>query len=184
MKMLRFSWPLLALVSLAPLTPVWAQHVVGTTAGDAFSCGPNCAPLCGPVKHPCPPKFLHIQEGPPRLKYKHGCPRPVCDPCHLPHYGYFQTCWAPWPYPDDWGHCPTPTSSQMLPPPEKPLFAPRVPVPAARPETPKKPAVEPRGAIEPTDPPTKPKLPEIPPLPVPKPLDEGKKPSVRLIYPE
>jgi hypothetical protein len=182
MKSLSYSWPLLAALALAHATPAWAQHVVTTTAADCMSCGPNCAPLCGSVKHPCPPWFCHIQEGPPRLKIKRGCPRPVCDPCNLPHFGYFQTCWSPWPYPDNWNHCPTPTASQMLPPPEKPLFAPRVPV-RVTPETPGKTPVEPRNPEAPEDPAVKPMLPKIPPLPLPKPIEDEKKPSVRLIYP-
>ncbi|MFQ3652365.1 MAG: hypothetical protein SNJ75_18775 [Gemmataceae bacterium] len=182
MKSLWYFWPLLAVLTSAVSPPAWAQHVISAGAIDCLSCGPNCAPLCGSVKHPCPPKFLHIQEGPPKLKLQHGCPRPVCDPCNLPHYGYFQTCWAPWPYPDNWNHCPTPTPSQMLPPPEKPLFAPRVAVPV-RPKKPGKQLDDPPPLEPPTDPPVKPKLPEIPPLPLPKAFEEEKKPSVRLIYP-
>jgi hypothetical protein len=147
------------------------------------------------VKTHCPPYFFHYFEGAPKLKFKRGCPRPICDPCNLPHFGYYQTCWAPWPYPEDWNHCPTPTPSQMLPPPEKPLFAPRVAVPMERQpdrEVPRQPAEprqseEPRQPVKPLDEPpaTKPMLPNIPPLPNPKPLGNGSgKPSVRLIYPD
>lgn len=59
------------------------------------------------------PTYHHIHEGAPKLKFKTGYPRPVCDPNLLPHFGYFQTCWSPWPFPADWGHCPTPTNSQI-----------------------------------------------------------------------
>jgi hypothetical protein len=54
------------------------------------------------------PKFVYCQEGPPRIKMKTGCSRPVCDPCNLEHFGYYRTCWQPWPYPQDWSHCPVP----------------------------------------------------------------------------
>ena len=59
------------------------------------------------------------------IRFKRACPRPVCDPCHLEHYGYYQTCWAPWPYPPDWSHCPTPPPGAVLPPPALPPFTPR-----------------------------------------------------------
>jgi hypothetical protein len=26
----------------------------------------------------------------------------------LPNFGYFQTCWTPWPLPPDWSHCKVP----------------------------------------------------------------------------
>ena len=64
---------------------------------------------------PCPPWVKYRFEGPPRLKFKHGCPRPLCDPCNLPHYGYYQTCWHPWPFPPDWSHCPVPPPGTQVP---------------------------------------------------------------------
>jgi hypothetical protein len=54
----------------------------------------------------CPPPFVHCQEGPLRLRFKCACPKPVCDPCNLEHYGYYQTCWRPWSFPPDTRHCP------------------------------------------------------------------------------
>jgi hypothetical protein len=60
------------------------------------------------------------------LKFKKGCPRPVCDPCNLPHFGYFPTCWSPWPYPPDWSHCPYPVAAAMLPAPAVPPFTPKL----------------------------------------------------------
>jgi len=45
-----------------------------------------------PSKCPCPPPYLWFSEGPPWIKFKKACPRPVCDPCNLEHYGYYQTC--------------------------------------------------------------------------------------------
>src|SRR5213078_1179106 len=63
----------------------------------------------------CPPCIKYHYEGPPRLKFKHGCPRPICDPCQLPHFGYYQTCWSPWPFPPDWTHCPVQPPAALVP---------------------------------------------------------------------
>ena len=38
-------------------------------------------------------------EGPPHICFQKGCPRPICDPCVNPNWGYFETCWNPWPWP-------------------------------------------------------------------------------------
>lgn len=62
----------------------------------------------GCCHEPCPPCYVHCQEGHPRIRIKCGCPKPVCDPCDLEHFGYYPTCWQPWPYPPDWSHCPVP----------------------------------------------------------------------------
>src|SRR5262245_36824157 len=70
--------------------------------GQWFGLGSSCK--CDK----CPPPYVHCSEGPPKLKFKHACPKPVCDPCTLPHYGYFQACWRPWLLPPDWSHCPVP----------------------------------------------------------------------------
>ncbi len=102
--------------------------------GPALSqdCGPSChaglgAPVaagsCGSVfcqRHHCPPSYKYCQEGPPRLCFKKGCPRPVCPPgCDTPNWGYFQPCWRPWGWPQDWSHCPypVPAAAVVLPPP-------------------------------------------------------------------
>ncbi|MGL4552816.1 MAG: hypothetical protein ACRC33_16695 [Gemmataceae bacterium] len=118
----------------------------------------SCPTECAPCKTQCPPAFTWFFEGPPKLKFKRGCPRPICDPCNLPHYGYYPTCWAPWPFPDDWNHCPTPTSAQMLPPAHE-----RRVVPTPAPVAPAKDEVKDKQKTE------KPKM-----LPVPKPLDDDK----------
>lgn len=78
-------------------------------------------------KH-CPPPFQHCQEGPPCIKVRTGCPKPVCDPCKYEHYGYYQTCWRRWPFPPDWSHCPCPPPSAELDFPAPPLAA-NMPVP-------------------------------------------------------
>ena len=70
---------------------------------------------CATCKQTCPPPFIHWAEGPPNLRFKTACPKPVCDPCTLPHYGYYATCWHPWPFAPDWSHCPTPPPGTVLP---------------------------------------------------------------------
>jgi hypothetical protein len=83
----------------------------------------------------CPPPYVHWAEGPPRLCFMCACGKPVCPPCTLEHYGYFGTCWHPWPFPPDLTYChagagytaatapPTPAAmpfvaAAALPPPE------------------------------------------------------------------
>jgi len=142
--------------------------------------GPGCA-SCGSCAHqpkvPCPPPFCHYAEGPPNLKFKKACPRPVCDPCNLEHFGYYQTCWAPWPYQANYDHCPVPHSGTVLPPPLVPPYTPRVPRPApgagSRPAGPDY-DVEPMPRKQPDT-----------TLPPPKKFDdkEDDKPAVRLLLP-
>ena len=97
----------------------------------------------------CPPKFVHCMERPPCPCYKCMCPRPVCNPCQLPHAGYYRTCWQPWPWPPDWSHCPAPPPSVKLPPPLPPLLPGHLtPLPATTPpdlHAPRK--VEPTAAV-------------------------------------
>ena len=103
------------------------------TFGTAIGiCGDGCGVSCG---HHCPPPFKYLQEGPPRIHFKHGCPHPVANPCTLPNWGYFETCWNPWPFPPNWNHCyqPPPASyvhlnaygsPPMFMPPAAPLAMP------------------------------------------------------------
>src|ERR1043165_1255922 len=74
----------------------WAQ--IGEVSPVSFG-----TPTAG-----CPPCYKHCQEGPPRLHYRRGCPHPICNPCDLPHFGYWEPCWSPFPYKSDWLHCPVP----------------------------------------------------------------------------
>jgi hypothetical protein len=39
------------------------------------------------------------------FRYRCVCPKPLCDPCNMEHYGYYLTCWHPWPFPPDYRHC-------------------------------------------------------------------------------
>ena len=92
------------------LSPAVAQEMFG-----CFTCatGGHCQ------RHHCPPPLRHCFEGPPHIHWKRGCPRPICDPCALPNYGYFQTCWTPWPDAGNWSHCsvPPPAAFVQLGPP-------------------------------------------------------------------
>src|SRR5262249_7560382 len=74
-------------------------------------------PCCQGCQHfDCPPWYYHCMEGHPRIKFKKGCPKPICCPCEKPNWGYYQPCWSPWPWPPDWSHCPvTPPAATVLP---------------------------------------------------------------------
>ena len=95
-KLLRWLG-LSAIMAFALPTAGWAQ------------CGPFITSLsCGPKCHgPCPPALKYIYEGAPHIHWHRGCPHPICNPCDLPTWGYFETCWTPWPFPPNWSHCPT-----------------------------------------------------------------------------
>ena len=96
---------LLALLGLAALA--WGAHARGALAQGCATCAQPCeGGVC--QKHDCPPWFHHCQERPPVICINCGCPRPICNPCKLPNFGYFQTCWTPWPLPPDWSHCKVP----------------------------------------------------------------------------
>ena len=74
---------------------------------------------CGHCKHNCPHPYRHCVQGPPRVRFPHGCPAPVCSPCDAPNWGYFQPCWNPWPWPPNWSHCPAvPPAALVLPGPQ------------------------------------------------------------------
>ncbi|MBI2806199.1 MAG: hypothetical protein HYX68_14555 [Planctomycetes bacterium] len=79
--------------------------VVGLAQTFGTPCGVDggCAAAC--FRSHCPPAFHITVPHPPRLCWRHGCARPVCNPCDLPHFGYFETCWSPWPFPQDFSHC-------------------------------------------------------------------------------
>ena len=154
----------------------WAQTVVnGTSApggvvamnGLGAPVGASCASCTKgscQVTH-CPPHFHHCMERPPVICIKCGCPRPVCNPCALPNFGYFQTCWTPWPLPPDWSHCPVPPPAAYVQ-----LGTPNMAVPGTPnllPTVPHGPSVAPNG--EPGA--TSPGEPEM--FPQPRPLAPG-----------
>jgi hypothetical protein len=76
---------------------------------------------CCPCTH-CPPCYRHCMEGHPKIWFKKGCPKPICNPCSRPNWGYFQPCWNPWPWPPDWSHCPVqpPASTVQITPTHQP----------------------------------------------------------------
>ena len=84
----------------------------------AQSCGVACATFGVPCavggSHHCPPAYKYTPEGAPRIHWGHGCPRPICNPCDLPHWGYYDTCWTPWPFPPNWSHCATPPPASFV----------------------------------------------------------------------
>jgi len=128
---------LLALLSLAALA--WAGQAALAHAQGCATCGQAGGGYC--QTHHCPPWFHHCQERPPVICIKCGCPRPVCNPCALPNFGYFQTCWRPWPLPPDWSHCnvPPPAAFVHLDPhavPGTPNLTPVAPPPTATPTSP------------------------------------------------
>lgn len=97
--------------------------------GSCSTCGGHG--LC-PRQH-CPPPYKHCMEGPPRLRFRKGCPAPVCSPCDAPNWGYFQPCWNPWPWPPDWSHCPTiPPAATVAPGPLVGAVVPDVVIPPVR----------------------------------------------------
>jgi hypothetical protein len=107
---MRYTWKIAGLLLSLAAVGWWCDSAARAqqgcaTCGSGPSCGCNTCLPDVPTHH-CPHPFCHTQEGPPCIHYKCGCPRPVCDPCNLPHYGYFQPCWKPWPYGPDWSHCP------------------------------------------------------------------------------
>jgi hypothetical protein len=64
--------------------------------------------------HLCCPHYHHCAEGPVHICFHHCCAKPVCNPCDVPHWGVWQKCWSPWPWPPDWGHCPTPPPAAQV----------------------------------------------------------------------
>jgi hypothetical protein len=166
------SGPLVAagVALLLARAPAWGQGCGEGGCGGA----PVTLRSGGGATGHCPPCLKHYYEGPPRIKFKCSCPKPICDPCHLEHYGYYQTCWAPWPFPPDWSHCPVPPPSVALPPPAVPPFSARTRLPTPDRPTP----TDDSGPGLSPMPPGRPRKPDTD-LPPPKRLDE--KPSVRLI---
>lgn len=95
------------------------------SAGTRFFCQRTVFPA---PKEPC-------------IRYKCICPKPVCPCCPIENFGYFPTCWQPWPFPPYYGHCPVPpitlnaprstldrpSTPEELPPPKKATSEPKSP---------------------------------------------------------
>jgi hypothetical protein len=99
-----------ALLSLALPTVSWAQQF-----GTPTCAGPECASCPSGCQHfHCPPAFNYCYERPPCIHWHCGCPHPICNPCDLPHFGYFEPCISPWPFPANLAHCPTPPPAAFV----------------------------------------------------------------------
>jgi hypothetical protein len=61
-------------------------------------------------------------EGAPHIHFHQGCAKPLINPCTQPNWGYYQTCWSPWPWPPEWNHCPVQPPASMVFPPGGPIF--------------------------------------------------------------
>jgi hypothetical protein len=81
--------------------------------GDCAGCGScgGCAAGFGAALH-CP-KTTFCRPKPPCIRWKCVCPKPVCDPCSLDHFGYYPTCWHNWPFPPDYSCCSQPTTGAL-----------------------------------------------------------------------
>jgi len=62
-------------------------NILGVTLGALLLCTTGASAgffgLFGCCCEPCPHPYVHCQEGPPCIKFKCGCPKPVCYPCNL-----------------------------------------------------------------------------------------------------
>ena len=76
------------------------------SCGTCLACRSCCPIFC--------PHYKHCAEGAPRICIMNGCPKPLCNPCTMPNWGYYQTCWSPWPWGPDWSHCPVPTPASQV----------------------------------------------------------------------
>src|SRR5262245_33244641 len=64
----------------------------------------------------CCPKTVFYKPRTPRIKFKCVCPKPI-GPCDgLENFGYYQTCWQPWPFPPNCPHGPVPPTISTAPP--------------------------------------------------------------------
>jgi hypothetical protein len=163
---------LLALLGLAAVA--WGLPSGRAHAQSCANCATPCPTEGCQILH-CPPWLHHCQERPPVICIKRGCPRPVCNPCGLPNFGYYQTCWTPWPLPPDWGHCP------VTPPAAYVQLAGAMAVPGAPKTAPIHPPVGP-GGVAPA--PGTPRVTNpIPPLPPLQPLEVDSLPNPRPLVP-
>lgn len=95
-------WLTPAALILASVAPADAQEVFGGWGSCGLDCG-TCPVGC--QTHHCPPALQHCQEGAPKIRVKCGCPKPICNPCTQPNWGYYETCWRPWPFEPNYHHC-------------------------------------------------------------------------------
>jgi hypothetical protein len=72
----------------------------------------------------CCPSITFWRVRPPCIKYRCVCPKSVCGPCNVEHYGYYQTCWHPWLFPPDYSHCRIPPTTNSVPSESQPSSPP------------------------------------------------------------
>ena len=107
-RLARASSALALLLAFGPAC--FAQQAsLGQPCCTPQPCGPSCSIWC------CPPSYKYCVEGPPNICLSCGCPKPVCCPCDLPNWGYFQTCWRPSPWGPNCSYCygPTPPAAAV-----------------------------------------------------------------------
>lgn len=97
-----------ALLWLALPTAARAQQGCAPCATFGTPCAVGCQ------THHCPPAYKHCYEGAPHIHWTRGCPHPICNPYDLPHWGFYETCWTPWPWPTNFAHCPTPPPASFV----------------------------------------------------------------------
>ena len=95
-------WLLAAALVLVAAAPSYAQSCFDGFCNGDFMSGSRGGHSCG---H-CPPPLAHCMEGTPKIRVKVGCPKPICNPCTQPGWGYHETCWTPWPWQPSYAHCP------------------------------------------------------------------------------
>ncbi|MGH7173137.1 MAG: hypothetical protein ACRELG_22880 [Gemmataceae bacterium] len=69
------------------------------------------------------PKTVFCRPKPPCIKYKRVCPKPICSCGEMENFGYYPTCWHPWPFPPNYCHCPVPPT--IVTAPCSPIGAPK-----------------------------------------------------------
>jgi hypothetical protein len=94
--------PSAAMASPSTMAPTMMMAPSSCASGSCASCSTGYCQT-----HHCPPPLQHCMEGAPHIRVKCGCPKPICNPCSQPGWGYYETCWSPWPWPRNYGHCPT-----------------------------------------------------------------------------
>jgi hypothetical protein len=108
---LRLPLAVAAFIFFLGESATFAQEACPTCTTGCATCATGCCQMFH-----CPPALKWCMEGKPRICFQHGCPKPICNPCEAPNWGYYQKCWTPWPWPPDWSHCPVPPpAAQVFP---------------------------------------------------------------------
>lgn len=93
---------------VGPVRSGWLGHLSSKFSNlfyARYCCTPNVN--CG--------QYVFCTPRPPILRFPYVCGKPVVDPCTWDHYGYYQTCWAPWGFPPAHCHCPTQQLAAVVP---------------------------------------------------------------------